>query len=70
VARTQALDRVLLWGFYVIPHWHINMFRVVYWDKFGRPPVNPKYALGFGAWWVDAQKDAALGKRRGEVLKK
>jgi microcin C transport system substrate-binding protein len=70
VARTQALDRVLLWGFYVIPHWHINMFRVVYWDKFGRPPVNPKYALGFGAWWVDAQKDAALGKHRGEVLKK
>ena len=35
VARTRALDRVLLWGHYVIPHWHIRAFRVVYWDKFG-----------------------------------
>jgi microcin C transport system substrate-binding protein len=70
VARTQALDRALLWGFYVIPHWHINIFRVVYWDKFGRPAINPKYALGFNTWWVDAQKDAALGRRRGEVPKK
>ena len=37
IARTRALDRVLLWGHYVIPHWHIRTFRVVYWDKFGRP---------------------------------
>jgi microcin C transport system substrate-binding protein len=70
VARTRALDRVLLWGAYVIPQWHINMFRVVYWDKFGRPGVNPKYALGFTTWWVDPQKEATLAKRRGEVLKK
>ena len=35
VARTRALDRVLLWGHYVIPHWHIRAFRVAYWDKFG-----------------------------------
>jgi microcin C transport system substrate-binding protein len=70
VTRTQVLDRVLLWSNYVIPQWHINMFRVVYWDKFGRPAINPKYALGFTTWWVDAQKEAALAKRRGEVLKK
>ena len=70
VARTQALDRVLLWGAYVIPQWHINIFRVVFWDKFGRPGVNPRFALGFTTWWVDAQKEAALAKRRGEVLKK
>jgi microcin C transport system substrate-binding protein len=70
ITRVQALDRVLLWGAYVIPHWHINLFRVVYWDRFGRPSVNPKYALGFNTWWVDPQKEAALAKRRGEVLKK
>jgi microcin C transport system substrate-binding protein len=70
VTRTHALDRALLWGAYVIPHWHINLFRVVYWDKFGRPAVSPKYALGFNTWWVDPQKDAALARRRGEVLKK
>ena len=69
VARTRALDRVLLWGHYVVPHWHIRAFRVVYWDKFGRPAVSPKYALGFDTWWVDAQKEAALARRKGEIPK-
>ena len=69
VTRTQALDRVLLWSNYVIPQWHINMFRVVYWDKFGRPAVSPKYALGFDTWWVDTQKEAVLARRKGEISK-
>jgi microcin C transport system substrate-binding protein len=56
IARTQALDRVLLWGHYVIPHWHLRHFRVAFWDKFGRPPVNPAYNLPLDAWWIDAQK--------------
>jgi microcin C transport system substrate-binding protein len=69
VARTRALDRVLLWGHYVIPHWHIRAFRVAYWDKFARPAVAPKYALGFDTWWVDAAKEAALARRKGEIPK-
>jgi microcin C transport system substrate-binding protein len=69
VARTRALDRVLLWGHYVIPHWHLRTFRVVYWDKFVRPSVAPKYALGFDTWWVDPQKEAALARRKGELPK-
>lgn len=69
IARTRALDRVLLWGFYVIPHWHIRAFRVAYWDKFDRPRVAPKYALGFESWWVDATKEAALVRRKGELFK-
>jgi len=52
VARTRALDRVLLWGFYVIPHWHITAFRVAYWNRFGRPAVAPKNELGFDTWWI------------------
>jgi microcin C transport system substrate-binding protein len=69
VARTRSLDRVLLWGFYVIPQWHITSFRVVFWDKFDRPRVSPKYALGFDTWWVDAKKEAALTRRKGEGAK-
>jgi microcin C transport system substrate-binding protein len=69
VARTRALDRVLLWGFYVIPQWHITSFRVAFWDKFDRPRVSPKYALGFDTWWVDAKKEAALVRRKGEGFK-
>jgi microcin C transport system substrate-binding protein len=56
VARTRALDRVLLWGHYVVPHWHITAFRVAYWDRFGRPATAPKYELGFDTWWVDPRK--------------
>lgn len=67
VARTRALDRVLLEGHYVIPHWHIQAFRVAYWDMFGRPKIAPKYSLGFDTWWVDPAREAALARRRGET---
>ena len=62
IARTRALDRVLLWGHYLIPNWHIRSFRVAYWNKFSRPAVTPKYALGLETWWVDREKEAALGR--------
>ena len=64
IARTRALDRVLLWGHYVIPHWHIRAFRIAAWDKFGRPKVAPKYGLGLGTWWIDAAKTASLKERK------
>ena len=60
ISRTQALDRVLLWGHYVIPHWHITSYRVAYWDKFGRPESTPKYGLGLFTWWVDNHKERNL----------
>ena len=61
VASTRALDRVLLWGHYVIPQWHIRSFRLVYWNRFGRPDIRPKYGLGFPAtWWIDEEKAARL----------
>jgi microcin C transport system substrate-binding protein len=56
IARTQALDRTLLAGHYVIPHWHLPAFRVVSWDRFGRPAVAPKYELGFDTWWITPGK--------------
>jgi microcin C transport system substrate-binding protein len=53
IARTRALDRVLLWGHYVIPQFHVTAFRVAYWNRFGRPAVSPKYDLGFDTWWIE-----------------
>jgi microcin C transport system substrate-binding protein len=45
----------------VIPHWHIQAFRVAYWNKFSRPKIAPKYALGFqDTWWIDPEKAAGL----------
>lgn len=51
IAATKAMDRVLLWNYYVIPNWHIRGFRLIYWDKFERPKISPKYALGLENWW-------------------
>ncbi|MCZ6637647.1 MAG: extracellular solute-binding protein, partial [Alphaproteobacteria bacterium] len=65
VMRTRALDRVLLWGHYVIPHWHIRADRYVYWDKFSRPGTIPLRGTDVDTWWFDAKKAAAVkaGKR-------
>ena len=57
---TKALDRVLLNEYYVIPHWHIQNFRISYWDKFGKPKINPKYDLGLDTWWYDINKAKLL----------
>lgn len=54
VYRTRALDRVLLWGHYVIPQHHLQNYRVAYWDRFERPEVTPKYSLGLDNWWFKA----------------
>ncbi len=48
----RALDRVLTWNHYVIPQWHIPMFRLAYNAKFAKPALRPKYAVGIDTWWV------------------
>ena len=59
VVASRALDRVLSWNHYVIPHWHIRVDRLVRWDRFG-VPRHPKYGPDIMSWWVDAAKDRAL----------
>ena len=66
IARTHALDRVLLWGHYLIPNWHLQLFRVAYWNKFSRPAISPKYDLGFDTWWMDPEKEATLVRQKGQ----
>ncbi len=63
VTATRALDRVLQWGFYVVPHWHIDYDRVLFWDKFGRPEITPTAGVQFGAWWVEPEREARLRGR-------
>ena len=65
VAATKALDRVLLWNFYVVPQWSYGKQRTARWDRFGRPPELPKYgAAAFPTvWWWDAAKAAKVRSR-------
>jgi microcin C transport system substrate-binding protein len=62
VAAAKALDRVLLWNFYLVPHFNYDKQRYVYWDRFSHPDPLPKYAVsGFpNLWWYDADKAAKL----------
>jgi microcin C transport system substrate-binding protein len=64
VAATHALDRVLLWNFYVVPQFTYPFSRYARWDRFNHAEL-PKYARsGLPAlWWYDAEKAARIGKR-------
>ncbi|NMY01755.1 ABC transporter substrate-binding protein [Pseudomonas sp. WS 5059] len=52
VAHAKALDRVLQFGYYVIPNWHIKTYRVAYWNHLGHPKVPPRYDVGINTWWI------------------
>jgi microcin C transport system substrate-binding protein len=69
IAQTHALDRVLQYGYYLIPHFHIAKFRVALWDKFRRPAVSPKYAIGMDTWWIDPTAEQTVESKKGEVTK-
>ena len=67
ISYARALDRVLLWGHYVVPNWHISSDRIAYWNQFGRPDVVPRQGVQIGAWWWDPDRAARLeggGKAR------
>jgi microcin C transport system substrate-binding protein len=66
VAATKALDRVLLWNFYVVPQWTYGKQRTARWDRFARPDPLPKYAAAAFpiVWWWDAERAAKTGSKQ------
>ncbi len=69
VTSVRALDRVLQWGHWVIPHWHAKYDRIAYWNKFGRPAITPVQGNQFMAWWVDPVKEDALKSKLASARK-
>ena len=75
VIGIQAMDRILTHQFYVVPHWYIRIDRVVYWNKFSRPAINPSQASILNNiiewWWWDKVKAEKLKTARaaGKSLK-
>ena len=60
-AAQRALDRILLWNFLTIPLIAVEGPHVVYWNKFGRPPVDAEFRTSFpSAWWYDETKAVRL----------
>lgn len=67
IAATRALDRVLLWSYYLIPIQQIVGPRRVFWDKFGRSEIEAPYRTSFpGAWWEDPVKAARVSEALGQ----
>jgi microcin C transport system substrate-binding protein len=65
VAYTRALDRVLLWGHYLVPQWYNPYEWLATWDVFGRPEKLPSLTSAFTqVWWVDPAKQQALAAHR------
>lgn len=64
LAATHALDRVLLWNYYMVPQWHLGKVRIAYWNKFGIPEKQPSYiGVDLDSWWIDKDKEAALASK-------
>lgn len=61
IAATHALDRVLLWNDFVVPHWYSPVVRIAYWNRYAQPETLPELTPGFlQVWWYDKEKAAEL----------
>jgi microcin C transport system substrate-binding protein len=56
-AAVRALDRVLLWNFYMVPGYYPPGIMYVYWNRFGQPRRAGIYRTGYpDTWWFDAER--------------
>jgi len=54
-AASKALDRVLWFGYYLVPNWYLNGHRLAYHNRFGMPdtlPIYYDYMSFVTTWWV------------------
>jgi microcin C transport system substrate-binding protein len=64
IAATRALDRVLLWNYFVVPQYSRPNLWVAYWNKFGIPQDQPDYmGVDTDSWWIDPAKEQALAAK-------
>jgi len=67
VTAVHALDRVLMWGEYLVPNWYIGAHRLAWWDKFAYydkplPLYYDAMTWVMQTWWhKDLQKSAEGG---------
>ena len=55
-AAARALDRVLMWDYYVVPLFYLNTDYIASWGRYGRvEDVDPLYGTVVEAWWAAAE---------------
>jgi microcin C transport system substrate-binding protein len=52
----HALDRVLLWGHYVIPLYHSDTDHIAYWNFLEYPEEISLYGIVIESWWINQEK--------------
>ena len=70
VESLRAVDRIARFQYYAIPLQHsyptpVGQLSISYWDKFGRPDIEPTWNFPFWSadtWWVDPARQAALSQ--------
>jgi len=58
VAACRALDRVLWYGYYLVPNWYLAYYRLSYKNVFAMPEKSPLYYYPFQllmTWWSGNQ---------------
>lgn len=66
VALTQALDRILLSGYYAIPMWYNPDVWFAWWRKLVKPPTQPANSgIDIYSWWIDPVAEQALRVKSG-----
>jgi microcin C transport system substrate-binding protein len=57
VTTARALDRVLMWSEFVIPHWFKGAHNIAFWNKYEMPAIKPSFDLGvIDTWWFNPDK--------------
>ncbi len=51
-AAARALDRILMWNYYVLPLYHNFGQRIAYWRKLSRPETVPVYGVRLETFWA------------------
>lgn len=68
VAASRALDRILLWNYYLVPQYHSPKDRVAMWDMYrgpSRPPTHAGSTTRFlQTWWHDGAAAERLAAAR------
>ncbi len=61
VHLVHALDRVLKWGFYVVPHWHNPDDWIAYWRQLQIPEPQPTLVgVDLFSFWIDEAVEREL----------
>ncbi len=48
----RALDRVLLWRWYMVPGWNSRSFDLAWWNRFAHPAAPVREGVNLDLWWA------------------